>query len=157
MLATLAEGGVPGSLDRPHVSGYLDAIPTDPWSIAVAHDGVFKVAPLTLFDLPLERFWMWAMDLAAITVVEFRAGRPVLRAHNLTDHLAALLDETAREEQEERSRSGALDRRAGPAGGASSRRPSAGDGGCRRSSWIPQPSMGIADATNRSSASVWPP
>ena len=48
------------------------------------------------------------MDLAAITVVEFRAGRPVLRAHNLTDHLAALLDETAREEQEERSRSGAL-------------------------------------------------
>ena len=28
------------------------------------------------------------MDLCAITVVEFRAGRPVLRAHNLTAHLA---------------------------------------------------------------------
>jgi phosphoserine phosphatase len=108
MLATLAEGGVPGSLDRPAVSGYLEAIPTHPWSIAVAHDGVFKVALLTLFDLPLERFWMWAMDLAAITVVEFRAGRPVLRAHNLNGHLAPLLDETSREDQEARSRSGAL-------------------------------------------------
>jgi broad specificity phosphatase PhoE len=108
MLAILAEGGVPGSLDRPAVAGYLDATPTHPWSIAVAHDGVFKVALLTLFDLPLERFWMWTMDLAAITVVDFRAGRPVLRAHNLTEHLAPLLDETAREDQEERSRSGAL-------------------------------------------------
>ena len=108
MLATLGEGGVPGSLDRSQVSGYMDELPTHPWSIAVAHDGVFKVALLTLFDLPLERFWMWTMDLAAITVVEFRAGRPVLRAHNLTGHLASLLDEAAREEQEQRSRSGAL-------------------------------------------------
>lgn len=108
MLAALAEGGVPGSLDRPQVSGYMDALPTHPWSIAVAHDGVFKVALLTLFDLPLDRFWMWAMDLAAMTIVEFRAGRPVLRAHNLTAHLASLLDEVSREDQEERSRSGAL-------------------------------------------------
>jgi len=108
MLATLAEGGVPGSLDRSQVSGYMDELPTHPWSIAVAHDGVFKITLLTLFDLPLERFWMWTMDLAAITVVEFRAGRPVLRAHNLTAHLAPLLDEAAQEEQEERSRSGAL-------------------------------------------------
>ena len=108
MLQTLADGGVPGSLDRPQVSGYLDAIPTHPWSIAVAHDGVFKVALLTLFDLPLERFWMWAMDLAAITIVELRAGRPVLRAHNLNGHLAPLLDETSPDDQEERSRSGSL-------------------------------------------------
>ena len=35
-------------------------------------------------------------------------GRPVLRAHNLTGHLAASLDEAAQEAQEERSRSGAL-------------------------------------------------
>ena len=56
----------------------------------VGHDGVFKVALLTLFGLPIERFWMWSMDLCGISVVEFRAGRPVLRAHNLTDHLAAL-------------------------------------------------------------------
>ena len=32
---------------------------------------------------------MWSMDLCGISVVEFRAGRPVLRAHNLTAHLAA--------------------------------------------------------------------
>jgi hypothetical protein len=31
-----------------------------------------------------------------------------VRAHNLTAHLAPLLDEAAQEEQEERSRSGAL-------------------------------------------------
>ena len=63
---------------------------THPWSIVVGHDGVFKIALLTLFDLPLERFWMWSMDLCGITVVELRAGRPVLRAHNLTAHLAGL-------------------------------------------------------------------
>jgi hypothetical protein len=28
MLATLAEGGVPGSLDRSQVSGYMDELPT---------------------------------------------------------------------------------------------------------------------------------
>jgi broad specificity phosphatase PhoE len=108
ILSGLAEGGVPGTLDRSQVAGYDDTPATHPWSIAVGHDGVFKVALLTLFDLPLERFWMWTMDLAAITVVEFRAGRPVLRAHNLTGHLATLLDEAAQEAQESRSRSGAL-------------------------------------------------
>ena len=108
ILAGLAEAGVPGSLDRSQVAGYMEAVPTHPWSILVGHDGVFKVALLTLFELPLEKFWMWTMDLAAITVVEFRAGRPVMRAHNLTGHLAPLLDEAAQEEQELRSRSGAL-------------------------------------------------
>ncbi len=108
VLAALAAGGVPGTLDRSQVPGYGDEFATDPWSIIVGHDGVFKVALLTLFDLPLDRFWMWTMDLAAITVVEFRAGRPVLRAHNLTGHLATLLDEAAQEAQEDRSRSGAL-------------------------------------------------
>ena len=108
ILATLAEGGLPGTLDRSQVPGYGDDLATHPWSIAVGHDGVFKVVLLTLFDLPLDRFWMWAMDLAAITVVEFRAGRPVLRAHNVTGHLAAVIDEASQEAQEERSRSGAL-------------------------------------------------
>ena len=107
-LVTLAHDGVPGTLDRSHVPGYGDAQATHPWSIVVGHDGVFKVTLLTLFDIPLDRFWMWSMDLAAITIVELRAGRPVLRAHNLTDHLAPLLDEAAQEAQEERSRSGAL-------------------------------------------------
>jgi probable phosphoglycerate mutase len=109
VLAALAEGGTPGSLDRSQVAGYGDEAPAAlPWSIVVGHDGVFKITLLTLFDLPLERFWMWTMDLCAITVVEFRGGRAVLRAHNLTGHLATLLDEAAQEAQEQRSRSGAL-------------------------------------------------
>ena len=108
MLARLGEGREPGTHDRPQVAGYRDAVPDQPWSIVVGHDGVFKVALLTLFDLPLDRFWMWSMDLCGITVIEFRAGRPVLRAHNLTAHLAALTDEKALADLEERSRSGAL-------------------------------------------------
>jgi broad specificity phosphatase PhoE len=108
MLDRLAEGGSPGSLDRDQVAGYGSAVSDQPWSVLVAHDGVFKISLLTLFDLPLERFWMWTMDLCAITVVEFRAGRPVLRAHNLTAHLAGLLDEAAQATQDVRSRSGAL-------------------------------------------------
>ena len=74
----------------------------------MGHDGVFKVTLLTIFDLPLERFWMWSSDLSAISVVEFRAGRPVIRALNLTEHLAPLLDEQAQAESDERARSGAL-------------------------------------------------
>lgn len=108
LLARLAEGREPGSPDRPQVAGYTDPLPDHPWSILVGHDGVFKVALLTLFELPLERFWMWSMDLAGITVVEFRAGSPVLRAHNLTAHLAGLLDDAALTDVEARSRSGAL-------------------------------------------------
>ena len=108
MLARLGEGREPGTDDRPQVAGYGDAVLDHRWSIVVGHDGVFKVALLTLFDLPLDRFWMWSMDLCGITVIEFRAGRPVLRAHNLTAHLAALTDEKAMADLEERSRSGAL-------------------------------------------------
>jgi len=108
MLADLATAGVPGTRDRDQVPGYGDARATHPWTITVAHDGVFKVLLLTLFDLPLERFWMWSMDLCAITIIEFRGGQPVLRAHNLTGHLAPLLDEAAVDAQEARNRSGAL-------------------------------------------------
>jgi broad specificity phosphatase PhoE len=105
---TLAESGVPGSLDRPQVAGYADPPSEQPWSIVVGHDGVFKVLLLTLFGLPLDHFWMWSFDLCGISVVEFRAGRPVLRALNLTEHLAPLLDEAAKAATEERQRSGAL-------------------------------------------------
>ena len=89
-LARLAEGEPPGTHDRSQVAGYRDPRPDHPWSIVVGHDGVFKVALLTLFELPLERFWMWSMDLCGISVIELRAGRPVVRAHNLTAHLAPL-------------------------------------------------------------------
>ena len=108
ILATLAESGVPGSLDRPQVSGYADPPAEQPWSIVVGHDGVFKVLLLTLFGLPLDHFWMWSFDLCGISVVELRAGRPVLRALNLTEHLAPLLDEQAKAATEERQRSGAM-------------------------------------------------
>jgi probable phosphoglycerate mutase len=99
-----------GSLDRPQVGGYqgVGPGPGQPWSIVVGHDGVFKIVLLTLFDLPLDRFWVFTFALCGITIVEFRGGRAVLRAHNLTEHLASLLDERAQEDAERRARSGAL-------------------------------------------------
>jgi hypothetical protein len=51
---------------------------------------------------------MWTSELCGVSVIDFRAGRPVVRAMNLTEHLAPLRDEAAVEEAEERSRSGAL-------------------------------------------------
>lgn len=107
-LARLSEGRQPGTHDRAQVAGYGDPVPEHPWSIVVGHDGVFKVALLTLFDLPLDRFWMWSMDLCGISVIELRAGRPVIRAHNLTAHLAGLTDESTLAAVDDRSRSGAL-------------------------------------------------
>jgi broad specificity phosphatase PhoE len=108
LLAELARAGRPGSIDAPQVAGYRDPVPDHPWTILVGHDGVFKVALLALFDLPLERFWMWSSDLCGITVIEIRAGRPVVRAMNLTEHLASLLDDEAQAAAEARTRSGAL-------------------------------------------------
>jgi probable phosphoglycerate mutase len=99
-----------GTLDRPQVHGYqgVGAHPDQPWSVLVGHDGVFKVAMLTLFGLPLSHFWMFTLALTGITVVEFRGGRPVVRAANLTEHLAPLMDERAQATAAERARSGAM-------------------------------------------------
>ena len=108
ILGRTAEGRAPGTHDRPQVAGYADAHPDHPWSLVVGHDGIFKVTLLTLFDLPLDRFWMWSMDLCAITVVEIRAGRPVMRAHNLTAHLASLADARTLAAVDERAAGGAL-------------------------------------------------
>ena len=110
VLEALAAAGTPGTRDAQprQVPGYGEPPARHPWSIIVGHDGVFKVALLTLFDLPLERFWMWSMDLCAVSVIELRGGQPVIRAFNHTGHLAPLLDEAAVEAQEARSRSGAL-------------------------------------------------
>jgi phosphoserine phosphatase len=96
------------AVPRSHVAGYRGAAAGGPWSVIVGHDGVFKVVLLTLFDLPLERFWMWSSDLCGISVLEIRAGRPVVRAMNLTEHLASLLDDEAQAEMKARTRSGAL-------------------------------------------------
>ncbi|MGH2477598.1 MAG: histidine phosphatase family protein, partial [Candidatus Limnocylindrales bacterium] len=43
LLGTLAEGGVPGTLDRDQVAGYGTPSASQPWSIVGGHDGVFKV------------------------------------------------------------------------------------------------------------------
>jgi phosphoserine phosphatase len=61
-----------------------------PWTLLVAHDGIFKVTLLTILGLPLDRFWTFPWGLTGISVVEFVGGRPILRAHNLTDHLGPL-------------------------------------------------------------------
>jgi broad specificity phosphatase PhoE len=99
-----------GTVDRPQVGGYhgVGQAHDQPWSILVGHDGVFKVVMLTLFDLPLAHFWSFSMGLTGITVVELRGGRPVLRAHNWTGHLAPIENEEAIEAAEQRARSGAL-------------------------------------------------
>jgi broad specificity phosphatase PhoE len=94
--------------DASPVAGYARDVADRPWSIVVGHDGIFKVLLLTLFDLPLERFWMWSFELAGISVIDIRGGRPVVRAMNLVEHLAPALDDTARAETDERRRSGAL-------------------------------------------------
>jgi len=110
LLAELAGGREPGSLDRPQVPGYAGAGQAAgvPWAVIVGHDGVFKVALLTLLGLPLERFWSFPFALAGISVAEIRGGRPALRAHNLVDHLAPLADASAARETEVRQRLGAL-------------------------------------------------
>ncbi len=93
---------------RSHVLGYGDPASADPWSVIVGHDGAFKVALLALMDLPLGRFWSFPFALCGISVIEFRAGRPRLRAHNLTDHLAPLEGELATTIEAERIGNGDL-------------------------------------------------
>jgi phosphoserine phosphatase len=95
------------STQRSHVLGQSRRPVEGPWSVVVAHDGVFKVALLTLFGLALDRFWMFPFGLCGISIVELLDGRARLRAHNLTDHLA-LLEEQAQVVSEQRERSGAL-------------------------------------------------
>jgi probable phosphoglycerate mutase len=109
VLERLAAVGPSGDRSPTTAGGYPPApAPDTPWTLVVGHDGTFKVALLTLLDLPLERFWTFPFALCGISVVEIRSGLPVMRAHNLTEHLAPLLDERAVAESEERQRSGAL-------------------------------------------------
>jgi broad specificity phosphatase PhoE len=108
VLAGLHDRGGATVGHRSHVLGYGEAPSLDPWTIVVGHDGVFKVALLALMDVGLERFWSFPFALCGISVIEFRAGRPRLRAHNLIDHLAPFDDERAQAIEAERSRSGAL-------------------------------------------------
>jgi broad specificity phosphatase PhoE len=115
ILERLGDGRDPGRLERSQVAGYAPPMPPDqPWTILVAHDGVFKVALLELLDLPRSAFWRFPFVLGGITVVEVRGGRAVLRAHNLADHLAPLAsgdrgrESAAEREAAAREGSGAL-------------------------------------------------
>jgi phosphoserine phosphatase len=107
LLAEMAEGSPPGTLDRHQVLGYGDSTQENPrWSLIVGHGGVFRVVMCALLDLPADHFWNFDFGLAAITVVEIRAGRAVLRALNLDDHLGA--DRATSAPETPQSRSGAL-------------------------------------------------
>jgi probable phosphoglycerate mutase len=106
-LATVAPATTT-AVPRTQVLGYADSQADEPWSIVVGHDGVFKVALLALLDLPLARFWTFPFALCGITVVEIRNGRPRLRLHNATDHLADLQTGEQRARDDARRKSGAL-------------------------------------------------
>jgi phosphoserine phosphatase len=108
LLARLGDASAVSPRPARDVPTYSDALAGEPWSIVVAHDGVFKVVALMLLGLPLDRFWTLPFALCGITVIELRQGRPTLRAHNLTEHLAPLLEERAIAVSEERERTGAL-------------------------------------------------
>jgi broad specificity phosphatase PhoE len=90
LLAGLAIVAPAGGASRSQVLGYADMPADEPWAVVVGHDGVFKVTLLALLDLPLARFWTLPFALCGITIVEIRNGRPRLRLHNSTDHLADL-------------------------------------------------------------------
>lgn len=90
LLSELEAARPAGAVERSHVLGYADLPSDEPWAVVVGHDGAFKVALLALLDLPLSRFWTFPFALCGITVVELRGGRPRLRLHNATDHLAPL-------------------------------------------------------------------
>ena len=108
VLADLAVVAEPAPQGRSQVLGYGDTPGTEPWSIVVGHDGVFKVTLLALLGLPLDRFWTLPFALCGISVVEIRNGRPRLRLHNATDHLAELQTLDTQERDDARRRSGAL-------------------------------------------------
>ena len=107
LIAPLASSATPAPRQPSHLVG-RGRIAGGPWSLLVAHDGVFKVVYLAVFGLPLDRFWTFPFALCGISIVELLDGRARLRAHNLTDHLAPLLEAQAQEVSEERERLGAL-------------------------------------------------
>jgi broad specificity phosphatase PhoE len=91
LLTEMAHGSVPGTLHRHQVLGYWEESADDRrWALIVGHGGIFRVAVCSLLDLPPEHFWNFDFGLAAITVVEIRAGRAVMRALNLEADTAPL-------------------------------------------------------------------
>ncbi len=90
-----------------YASARLDSS-EEPWALLVAHDGIFRLALINLLGLPLERFWSFPFNLAAITVVTLHEGTASLRAHNLADHLTPLAEEERAAQEARGERRGAL-------------------------------------------------
>jgi broad specificity phosphatase PhoE len=82
--------------------------PPEPWAVLVAHDGIFRLALMSLLDVPYERFWSFPFNLAAISVVALNVGVATLRAHNLSEHLAPLAEEERAAAEARGDRRGAL-------------------------------------------------
>lgn len=57
--------------------------------IAVAHDGILRLALLALLDLPIDHFWSFPFPLAGFSLVELNSGRTQLLTHAAVDHLQA--------------------------------------------------------------------
>jgi broad specificity phosphatase PhoE len=96
LLAEMAAGAAPGTMDRHQVLGYTDDAETDPrWGLVVAHGGIFRVVVCCLLGLPAHHFWNFDFGLGAITVIEIRAGRAVIRALNLEGHLGPAVSDTS--------------------------------------------------------------
>jgi probable phosphoglycerate mutase len=84
LLAALADGGKPGTLDRNQVLGYADDGPAEKrWALLVGHAGVFRVVVCVLLGLSLDHFWNFDFGLGGVSVIEIRGGRAVLRGLNL--------------------------------------------------------------------------
>ena len=90
ILERLTGPGVSPGAPRTSAAGYPPPVSSPAWTLLVGHDGVFKVVLLALLNLPIERFWSFGFGLTGITIVSFHDGLPVLRAHNLQDHLGPL-------------------------------------------------------------------
>jgi probable phosphoglycerate mutase len=89
LLAEMADGAAPGTMDRQQVLGYPGrSSGNERWSLIVAHGGIFRVVACVLLGLPPDHFWNFDFGLGTISVVEIRAGRAVLRALNLDSHLS---------------------------------------------------------------------
>ncbi|MET0772256.1 MAG: histidine phosphatase family protein [Candidatus Limnocylindrales bacterium] len=85
----VVEGGapIPGPAEPPGPGPAPIVDEHDPWSIAVAHDGILRLVLLRLLELPLGRYWSFPFAPCGISVVEIRDGRARLRVHNLETHL----------------------------------------------------------------------
>jgi broad specificity phosphatase PhoE len=104
-IASLSYSPVPGYPANPAVAA---DVPPEPWGVVVAHDGIFRLVLINLLGVPLERFWSFPFNLAAITVVTIHEGVAALRAHNLSDHLEPLAIEERAAQESRGERRGAL-------------------------------------------------